>query len=457
MGRIIWRLSPFIILIAGIIAAVFVFNWATRIGINAYEIPADSPYWLPGKQVGFASAGNWLFSLLLMPLIAALAILIIQQTRQALQMMHTQGMLVDANFNPVSIATLEKIWRALIIAGAALAVVVTILSVIFALDQYDRVIGQHFTAGKFEQTTKQKKVEIKIGEKKVKVEVYEPTNIHEFDWSVAALIDKASPSRLDKVDLGKNQAFSKFVYIVYLGLFMGAFFSLVGWLVVMSAATSLTLYQSENIRQVPSRKSDDPRQGFEALESTFIFTLLAVFVSYFTAYLIVVQNLYLRTTQASVDQLFLGAVRDAAQQIGASGEGLSLKLIGTAIGFIVEAPKGGAVIDSTDVKITGMAGVVVILVVLFVVFLLLHVAAKRGHARLNDHLGEEQALPEITTWPMSWPRVTSLVIALFLATVALFLFRLGALVFVGALAFSLVYLWRKSRSATGDAPAAGGG
>ena len=50
MGRIIWRLSPFIILITGIIAAVIVFNWAGRIGVSTYQIPADSPYWLPGKQ-----------------------------------------------------------------------------------------------------------------------------------------------------------------------------------------------------------------------------------------------------------------------------------------------------------------------------------------------------------------------------------------------------------------------
>ena len=75
MGRIIWRLSPFIILITGFIAAVIVFNWAGRIGVSTYQIPADSPYWLPGKQVGFASAGNWLFSLLLMPLVLMLFVL----------------------------------------------------------------------------------------------------------------------------------------------------------------------------------------------------------------------------------------------------------------------------------------------------------------------------------------------------------------------------------------------
>ncbi len=58
---------------------------------------------------------------------------------------------------------------------------------------------------------------------------------------------------------------------------------------------------------------------------------------------------------------------------------------------------------------------------------------------------------------MSWPRVTSLVVALFLATVALFLFRLGALIFVIALAISLAHIWKKSRSVTGPPPAAAGG
>jgi len=448
MGRIIWRLSPFIIFIIGVITAVIVFNWAVHIGVSAYVMPTDSPYWLPGKKVGFASAGNWLFSLLLMPLVTALFVLIVQQTRQALQQMHTQGMLVDAHFKPISTTTLNKVWRALLISGAVLSVVVGVLSVIFALDQYEQVIGQHFSAGEFVQVTEQQKVAIKIGEQEVRV--YQPTNIHEFDWSVAALIDKASSIRTAKVDPDKNQAFSKFVYIVYLGLFMGAFFSLVGWLIVVSAATSLTLFHGGDIRLVPNTESKDPRQGFEALEGTFIFTLLAVFVSYFAAYLVVVQNLYLRTTQVSVSNMFLGAVGDAAQQLGASGDKLSFKLLSVAVGFVVESPKDGAIINSADVAITSMAGVVVLLVVVCIVFLLLHVAAKRGHDRLNENL--TQKLPKIDTWPMSWPGVTTLLIALFLATVALFLFRLGALMFAGALMLALAHLWRKSRADTGNAP-----
>ena len=74
---------------------------------------------------------------------------------------------------------------------------------------------------------------------------------------------------------------------------------------------------------------------------------------------------------------------------------------------------------------------------------MLHVVVKHGYKRLIEHLGQD--LQEIKTWPLSWPSVNTLLVALFVATVALFMFRLGALLFLGAIAISLYRLWQLSK------------
>ena len=86
--KIIWRLAPFLCIFLGVVLGGFVLVWAKNIGIFSYVVPPDVPFWLPGKEVGFAAAWNWTFSLLLMPVMVALVIWIIQSTRQALMNMH---------------------------------------------------------------------------------------------------------------------------------------------------------------------------------------------------------------------------------------------------------------------------------------------------------------------------------------------------------------------------------
>ena len=353
-------------------------------------------------------------------------------------------MLLDDDFEPIDRATLETLWRALVIAGAGLAMVFAVLLMRYALDQYEEVIGRHFDAGEILLLEGQKKVD----------GFYQPTPVDEYDWSVAALIDKASKKRQLAVDPTANQEFSLFVYVVYMGLFLGAFFSPISWLIVISAAASLTLFANPGIRLVPAQDSKDPRRGFEALESTFIFSLVAIFIAYFAAYLAIVQNLYLRTTQLSFGDFFFGAIGAAADLVAAQDVSAAFRLLALAVGYVAGDTGGGTVVESVDAVITSMAGVVVVLIVLAVLRLMLHVVAKHGHSRLGAHLGRE--LPPIDTWPMSWPRSVTLFVTLFLATVSLFLFRLGALLFAGAIAISIYRMWQLSQSGK-SAPAGADG
>lgn len=435
--KIIWRLAPFLCIFLGVVLGGFVLVWAKNIGIFSYVVPPDVPLWLPGKEVGFAAAWNWTFSLLLMPVMVALVIWIIQSTRQALMNMHGLGMIVDDGFNPVPKPMLERIWRALVIAIAVLAVVITALFVWFTLDQYDDVIGQHFAAESFQELAKTVLIE-------GKGRYHPPTELHEFDWSVAALIDQASAGTVKRISVESNKLFSFFVYIVYLGLFASAFFIVVAWMFVAIAAASLTLFDNPGVRIVPSLTSRDPRRGFESLEATFIFILIAIFLAYFAAYLVVTQNLYLRTTHEGWGELFFGAVVEALDKASGQDSAEVWPMLLLVAGFIAEDRTGGAITNSVDAVFAAMAGALVLIVSSGAVILMLRRIALHGRAQLARHRSE--TLPDIKVWPIEWPSVTDFLIAIFLASVALFLFRLGAILFLGALMLALYRLWRVSRA-----------
>ena len=110
-----WRLSPFLILtvIAGVVRGAVVPVWAKNIGISAFAVPTTAPFRYPGKEVGFVRSPNWLVGLILMPLPAAPAIVILQRGQQALRAMHRLGMVVDDDFRPLTDAALARIWRRL--------------------------------------------------------------------------------------------------------------------------------------------------------------------------------------------------------------------------------------------------------------------------------------------------------------------------------------------------------
>ncbi|MHA1113466.1 MAG: hypothetical protein ACTSRY_03045 [Alphaproteobacteria bacterium] len=434
--KILWRLSPFLILIGGVIVGAFVLIWAKNIGVSSYEMPATAPFWYPGKEVGFALSPNWLFGLLLMPVLAALAIFIVQRSHQALWAMHRLGMVVDDDFVPLSDAAIARIWRRLALCAAVAAVLVASLSVWFACDQYDDDIGRHFAAGGFIGLASPEDV----GGRKI----YMPTEVEEYDWSVAALIDAKAGAAAKGIDPDANRRFSLFVYVVYLGLSMAAIFFIAAWMLILVAAASLTLFERPGARLVPSRRSTDPRGGFEALESTFIFILIAMFVTYFSGYLVVVQNLFLRTTYAGWGDLFFEAIVAATGVFAdAQKQGLWKSLL-AAVGFVAEDRNGGAVAASFDGMLAGMAGMVLLVVSTGFVVVLLRLVASHGKAELEKHLGE--SLPPLKVWPLRWPAVTDFVLAIFLAAVALFLFRLGALLFLGALMLALYRLWKISRT-----------
>lgn len=438
MFRAFWRLLPYGILVVGVVAAAWVLLWAKSIGIASYRIPDGATVWRPGKQVGFMDAWNWLFSLLMLPVFLALVVATIQQTAQAFSRMHAAGMLVDRRFRPITAPRLGRLWRTLVIAFVLLSAVLGLLSMRYTLNQFDEVIGRHFDADAF----------VGVDSHRGSDGLALPTDVDEYDWSVAALIDRSAPGRGSTMDAAANRAFSLFVYVVYLGLFMVAFGCLMAWFVVVSAAAWLTSFDRPSIQLVPDTGSPDPRRGLEVLEGPFVCALIAVFVAYLAAYLVVLQNLFLRSQAADLGALFGDAVAEAAGQLGSD----FWQSIGLLVGWVVEA-RADESVRSLDATLSSMGGVVVVVVVMIAVILVLRTVANRGHIRLQAHLRHQ--LPAIETWPMSWPRIDTLLVALVLATIALFAFRLGALLFAGMIAYCLGRMWRIA--GIGAPPAQGGG
>jgi hypothetical protein len=356
--------------------------------------------------------------------------------------MYRSGMLVDNDFLPINEAMFKRLWRGIIISGAVLGLIFGALSIWFAHNQYQKVIGQHFDNGDFVNLENINLIDVQPYNLNMKI--YPPTYVYEYDWSVASLINEHSTGKNPDIDRDSNRDFSFFVYMIYLGLFMAVFFFIIAWLIVTAAAASLTMFSQPGIRLIPIRDHEDPRLGFEALENTFLFTLVAIFIAYFVAYLVVLQNLYLRVADLSFGEFFIGTVGRAANSFKNIDGSDPLQRLAVAVGFIAGDGTSGEIVKSTDGFIISMVSILIILIVLGMLLFILRIVMKHGHSRYAAHLNEK--LPPIMTWPMTRPRVRTLLVALFLATVALFLFRLGALLFAGAIALSLFVIWRQIKS-----------
>ena len=94
-----------------------------------------------------------------------------------------------------------------------------------------------------------------------------------------------------------------------------------------------------------------------------------------------------------------------------------------------------------------MAGIIVFAILLFIIRLMLHFVARHAQRSLERHTGKE--IGKMTTWPVSWPRLTTLVAGLLFAVMALFLFRFGVLIFLGALVLAAIRIYIDSRAAAG--------
>jgi hypothetical protein len=201
------------------------------------------------------------------------------------------------------------------------------------------------------------------------------------------------------------------------------------------------MFENPGIRIVPNAASKDDRRGFEALEEMFIIMLVVVFLAYFAAYLIHIQNIYLRLDNPTFGAFFLGAVGDAWQQFQEQEDFGFLQLLVVIFGWALaeDVPFGA------DSLTTSLAGIIVFAILLFIIRLMLHFVARHAQRSLERQTGK--SLGRMSTWPVSWPRVMTLVAGLSLAIMALFLFRIGVLIFLGAVVLVAYRVYLDARAA----------
>lgn len=430
--------------------------WASADGIWAHaSVVSCATDGALHKQVGFAAAVNWSFGLIILfPLFVYCACETANHGFLAVEQFVANGMIVDRNWKRVSLPPVMKLLRrrriALIVAGVLIGVISTSL---LPLD-YRAVVGDFY-----------EKPELVVG--------FHPTDAErEADWSIAAPICKqfnqtanscAKPS--ENYILNAIFAAAAYGYLAYLG-------SIVSMVFVVALALFATFFISPDFlkakyRLVPDMRARDPRKGFEALEGFFMHAVAACFVLFAMGYLVVLQNVYLRTDDTDIVGLIIPFL--AAPQ-GQPGD------IFAAISKAYSEQLG--VVNLNTVAVSG-AGFVILFVILISTWLALRATAKRGAKAINDALddpGPQQALllayidelppneirrslDEIQFWPLKWPSLNLLACWLALAMISLFFVTVGFYIISAGLVYVIQHALFRRRGAvstTGPQTPSGG-
>ena len=399
------------------------------------------------KQVGFAAAVNWSFGLIILfPLFIYCACETANHGFLAVEEFVSNGMIVDRHWNKVPLTAVMRLLRrrriALIIAGILIAVISTTL---LPLD-YRAVVGDFY-----------EKPELVVG--------FRPTDPElEGDWSIAAPICKhfdqainACAKPIANYILNAVFAAAAYGYLAYCG-------SIVSMVFVVALALFATFFISPDFlragyRLVPDIRSADPRKGFEALEGFFLHAVAACFVLFAMGYLVVLQNVYLRTEDTNIVSLIVPflSVPEAKPDV-----------IFAAIGKAFSEQLG--VMNLNTVGVSG-GGFLILFVMLISAWLALRNTSKRGAKAVGDALegtpvvrqqlinyldgldvgAIRMALDEIQFWPLKWPSLNLLACWLALAMISLFFVTVGFYV----ISLGLVYVVQHAllRDPKGSGPA----
>lgn len=382
------------------------------------------------KQVGFGAAINWSIGLVfLFPLFIYCACETANQGQNAIEAFVRHRMIVTRKWVPVSRADIMKLLRRRRLLLIVASLLVALISTSIVPFDYKVVVGDFYERP--EQV-----VEFPLTD-------YE----READWSIAAPICKQleGPTGRCVRPMGNYVYNAVFAALAY--GYLAYFGSIVSIVFVIALGLFATFFISPDFvrsgyRLVPDVDSPDSRKGFQLLEGFFLHAVAGCFVLFAMGYLVVLQNVYLRTAYGSIAHLivpFLASAPTGDDVVGAIQRAVSEQL---------------GVMNLNSVAVTG-AGFLIVFVMVVSAWLALRATAKRGvnavnealdgteddRKRVTEHLGgltpdaARAAINDIEYWPLKWPTLNALICWLVLAVISLFFVTVGFYIMSVGLAY----------------------
>ncbi|WP_299500420.1 hypothetical protein [uncultured Roseobacter sp.] len=424
--RAFWRTNPFFILaitfLLGVLPLVFAVL-ASPVGSVVYYMPtetfdgdlcvlADVPNGrCVEKQVGYSFAINWWPVLVvLMPFSLFFAFSSVQQMQRVFRNMLAHGMFCASDWSPPSneskvVPDLKKMVRYMWVTFSISGLVIFLLIAWTMFNDWYCVVHAPLTQGELLTNVTADK----------RPALCQNMAGQELDWSISAIFASnagiALPAHSVVPSTTVNWWFSAYVYFlmsVQLSLLMIYF-----CFVFSLAVTVFRLRQgSTNLRIIPNLKSADPldRMGFENFEPVMQPCILVTILSFIMAFLMRLQNEYLRSKEpGNVFQFMFSGIDDLVSADG------GLKNVGLLFDT--------GLLGDPNSQIGGPAVIVVFALVSVVLAFLLRRTAIEARNQVQAAVNHPEKSPKIlalygmdrdevlekltkvSVWPLGWPRL----------------------------------------------------
>jgi hypothetical protein len=436
-GGALSAVLPLVVLLGGMVLGMFGIIGSMLIGIGWVQwSPIEPPQeWLGPKQVGYIPALNWsLTTTLILPMAWALILTARQSMFAVRSAMVSRRMIVTQDFEPITEGDerLAKMWAATQKVTVWCIGTIVALLVAFALLDYFTVVDRIYTDASVSSRLN-----------RVDSAGYPLTHVTmERDWSVAAFLTNRTDHSTTPHWL--NRFFAISVYILFAGIGVGGLFAFFVALFGVGMFFMPDVSKRYGMLIVPDIGSQDDRKGFELLGRFFSLTLSITALCLVMAYLMSLQNIYLRVPARNLFEFLTPSVGAAKVALSAGRPGEALDAL---LGNIFVVPG-----DSLQSLIAWFIAAFMVIAILGVAYLFLRASALEGRGRLLTELSRlgtarlrrltpldaaeiRSRLQAMRTWPLLWPSLNATIIATFLIVIAFVFYKAGIVVMVLALGF----------------------
>ncbi len=422
-----WNINPIWASVVALVAGVVLLfaSFPLNIAFVSYEVNGFT------KQVGFVPALNWSFVLtIVFPAAIFTMLLTVRRLDRTLKALASHRMLVDPDqWTPATkeqIAALSnRVWA----AASPIGLIFFLAGLGITVWDWANTVARPLLGG---------------------MRVIEPGQIDfydELDWSVSALFGGISHATLPT--LHADFVFGAAAYLV-MGIEMAAILSFYGFLIGVSAEIYALSEKRRDLLLIPDPLDTDRRRGFELFAGFFGGVLVTTLLGYIAAYLMRVQNLFMRDSSFDrLDNMIFGAIYGNLTQAFHLPQNLAAQSALTYLGQNVSDLADAIFTTGSLGDVQAYLGATVILVVMLLVtgalFAVLRIAADESRDTLVQELADAGTRPKIerlfgvpatdvakslestsmVIWPLRWPNVNGLLALLTLGIVCFLFYRLA--------------------------------